>query len=159
MKKPIAVNHLEKPRILLVDNNPHGLIVRKALLEEMGFSVQTSANGEEALQLFNGSAFDVVVTSLRMPGMTGSELIVKMRQHRSDARIILLSGFIEGLGLTGETTADMVLEKNAREGAELVRSVRRLLRLRRPAASHSASPGQAARLTGPSGSGQTSPGS
>lgn len=157
MKKPSAVGNAHKPRILLVDSNPHGLTVRKALLEDEGFSVQTAASGEGALQLFNASAFDVVVTSFRLPGMTGSELIRKIRQQSPDARAILLSGFVELLGLTEGTAADMVLEKSSREGAELVRSVRRLLRLRRHG-SHSAASEQAVRAAGRSGFGQTGPG-
>ena len=133
MKTPLATRPLGTPKILLVDDNPHGLVVRKALLEEVGFAVQIASNGEEGLDLFTASAFDVVVTDFRMPGMNGRELIQKIRKHNPNARIILLSGFVEPLGLTEQTTgANVVLAKNAKEATQLVRSVRRLLKQTTP---------------------------
>jgi CheY-like chemotaxis protein len=63
-----------------------------------------------------------------MPNMDGVELITRMRQLRSDLPIILLSGFVEPLGLTEQSTgADIVLSKSAGEVGFLIRSVRRLL--------------------------------
>jgi CheY-like chemotaxis protein len=63
-----------------------------------------------------------------MPGMDGAELIQRIRAANPHARVILLSGFVEGMGLTEENTgADVVLMKSAREGAHLVRAVKRLM--------------------------------
>lgn len=115
------------PNILLVDDNRDGLIVRRCLLEEIGCSVQTAANGNEGLKLFQAVAFDVVVTDYRMPGMNGGEMIQRIRLLDPNARIILLSGFVEPLGLTEENTgADAVIAKSANEPARLVRMVKRL---------------------------------
>jgi len=59
------------------------------------------------------------------------------------ARVVLLSRFVEALGLTEERTgADAVIAKNSNEPANLVRSVKRLVnraQARKPAASHSRS--------------------
>src|ERR1035438_3666527 len=55
--------------ILLVDDNQDGLLVRKALLEELGYCVQIASTGEEGLKLFEVTNFDVVVTDYRMPGV------------------------------------------------------------------------------------------
>jgi CheY-like chemotaxis protein len=64
-----------------------------------------------------------------MPRMNGTELIQRMRQLDPNARVILLSGFVEPLGLTEENTgADAVIPKSANEPAHLIRSVRRLTR-------------------------------
>src|SRR5579862_7598169 len=92
------------PQILLVDDNPDGLVVRKALLDELGYRVQLAGNGEEGLKLYEASNFDVVVTDYRMPRMDGVELIGRIRKLNPNARIILLSGFVEPLGLTAENT-------------------------------------------------------
>ena len=147
-----TARHLDTPKILLVDDNRNGLLVRKALLEEVGFHVQTATSGEEGLELFTASPFDVVVTDYRMPRMDGSELIQKIRRHNPNARIILLSGFVEPLGLTEQGTgADVVLSKTAKEATQLLRSVKRLLNqpsTRKPPSSQAAAAKAAAKASG-----------
>ncbi len=114
--------------LLLVDDNPHGLIARRTVLEELGYVVHTCSCGDEALKLFASTKVDLVITDFRMPNMDGVELIARMRQLRGDLPIILLSGFVEPLGLTEKSTgADVVLSKSAGEVGLLIRSVRRLL--------------------------------
>jgi CheY-like chemotaxis protein len=116
------------PNILLVDDNRDGLLVRRSLLEEIGCCVSIALNGEEGLKLFQAGKFDVVVTDYRMPRMNGGELIQRIRALEPNARIILLSGFVEPLGLTEQNTgADAVLIKSANEPAQLVRTVKRLV--------------------------------
>ena len=74
-----------------------------------------------------------------MPHMDGIELIKHIRKAQSGTRIILLSGFVEPLGLTEQSTgADVVIVKSAGEVGQLTRSVKRLLSqspARKPAAS------------------------
>jgi CheY-like chemotaxis protein len=126
------------PNILLVDDSRDGLLVRRALLEELGYTVQIAINGEEGLKLFQSSAFDVVVTDYRMPLMDGRELIERIRQVDPNARVIMLSGFVEPLGLTEQNTgADAVIAKTSNEPAHLLRSVKRLVHrgARKPPAS------------------------
>ena len=116
------------PHILLVEDNRDGLLVRRLLLEEMGCSVEVAVNGEEGLKLYESSQFDVVVVDYRMPRMNGAEMIARVRVRDANARIILLSGFVEPLGLTEENTgADVVISKNAAEPVHLARSIKRLL--------------------------------
>jgi CheY-like chemotaxis protein len=115
-------------KILLVDDNRDGLVVRRALLEELGHVVEIADSGDAALRILGMGKFDVVVTDHCMPGMDGAELIQRIRAANPQARVILLSGFVEGMGLTEENTgADVVLMKSAREGAHLVRAVKRLM--------------------------------
>lgn len=115
------------PKILLVDDNRDGLVVRKLLLEEAGFHVDLASCGEEALDLVSSTRFDVVVTDYRMPHMNGAELIERLRAGDANTRFILLSGFVEPLGLTeANTGADAVIAKSANEGAHLLRWVKRL---------------------------------
>ena len=115
------------PQILLVDDNHDGLLVRKSLLEELGFGVQIARHGEEGLKLYEASTFAVVATDYRMPRMDGVQMIAQIRQRNPHARIVLLSGFVEPLGLTAENTgADVVIAKSVHEPAHLVRAVKRL---------------------------------
>jgi len=131
--RTLSENTDERPRILLVDDNPHGLAARKSLLEEEGYRVVTTTSGEDALQAFEQIPFDLMVTDYRMPNMDGSVLIERIRAIRPAMRIILLSGFVEPLGLTEQSTgADVVISKSAGEVAHLVRAVGRLLSGRVP---------------------------
>ena len=115
--------------ILLVDDNKNGLAVRKAVLEELGHTVTTAKRGSEALEAFAETRFDMLITDYRMPKMDGIELIGLVREQAPELPIILVSGFVEALGLTEETTgADAVIQKNAHEVGNLTRAVNRLLR-------------------------------
>lgn len=127
------------PHILLVDDNSDGLLVRRSLLQEAGCTVALAHNGEEGLKLFSTVKFDMVVTDYRMPGMDGIEVIRRIRTSAPDTRVILLSGFVEPLGLNEENTgADVVIAKSSNEPAHLVRAVKRLLNrtVRKPPVSH-----------------------
>jgi len=116
------------PKILLVDDNHDGLVVRRQLLEEIGCHVEIAVCGDEALKLFSSASFDLVVTDYRMPRMNGTELIVRIRALQPEVRIILLSGFVEPLGLTEQNTgANAVIAKSSNEPVQLVRWVKRLL--------------------------------
>jgi len=114
-------------RILLVDDNARGLTARRMILADHGYDVETAQSGEEAWELFQASPFDVVVTDLRMGGIDGVELIRRIRATDAPTRIILLSGFIDCLGITTESSgADEVINKSNKEVPELLRAVRKL---------------------------------
>ncbi|HUA85135.1 MAG TPA: response regulator [Bryobacteraceae bacterium] len=127
-------------RILLVDDNASGLSARQSVLEELGHRISTASSGAEAVELFARHKFDLVVTDFRMPKMDGLELIVRLRKQAPEIAIILLSGYVDALGLSETSTgADVVIQKSANEVGHLVRSVGRLLRRKKPVASeHSA---------------------
>ena len=99
MKTPAAPIH-PGAFILLVDDNRHGLIARRTVLEELGYHVRICESGAEALELFATQPVDLLITDFRMPNMDGVELITRIREMRPELPIILLSGFVEPLGLT-----------------------------------------------------------
>jgi CheY-like chemotaxis protein len=119
--------------ILMVDDNEHGLIARKTVLKQEGFVSVTATSAEAGLELLHSHHFDLVVTDYKMGGMDGIAFIGHLRQRSPGTPVILLSGFVEPLGLDEQSTgADAVLSKCANEAAILVRTVHRLL-TRRPA--------------------------
>ncbi len=114
-------------RILLVDDNSHGLIARKMILVDHGYEVETALSGEEAWEIFQQHHFDIVVTDLRMSGIDGVELIRRIRAADAPARTILLSGFVACLGMTEQSTgADELVSKSNKEVPELLRAIRKL---------------------------------
>lgn len=119
--------------ILLVHGNPDGLSARRQVLMESGYDVTTASNGEEALLRFLEHPIDLVVTSYKMSGLTGPELITMLRAQRADLPVILISGFADALGLTEASTgANVVIQKSATEVPFLLRSVKRLLQKKTP---------------------------
>ena len=87
-----------------------------------------------------------------MPRMNGAELIQRIRKLNPNARIILLSGFVEPLGLTEENTgADAVIAKSSNEPAHLPRWVKRLVNrgTRKPPATQKSAPARAKASSGP----------
>lgn len=128
MKKMSAPNAHDSVHILLVDDNNHGLVARKAVLEELGYKIKTATSGEEAFELFSKETFNLVITDYKMQKMNGVELIRNIRNSRPLARVILLSGFVEPLGLDEQNTgADVVISKSRGEVSNLIRSVTKLL--------------------------------
>ena len=79
-----------KPRILVVDDEPQILRVLRRGLEGQGFEVATAPDAESGLDIFKASAFNLIVTDLRLPGMGGTELCGRVRQS-STVPIIVLS--------------------------------------------------------------------
>jgi CheY-like chemotaxis protein len=122
-------------RILLVDDNVNGSTARKTVLEELGHRINVASNGADALEQFSQVKYDLVVTDYKMPRMDGLELIVRLRKQAPDLLIILISGFVDTLGLNEATTgADAVIQKSNNEVTHLVRAVNRLLRRKPPMA-------------------------
>jgi CheY-like chemotaxis protein len=115
-------------RLLIVDDNTLGLQARKVVLEELGYTVETSSAPEEALALVAVQAYDLVITDYRMPAMNGKQFIDEVRKLRPGVPIILISGFVEIIGLDEKSTgADAVIQKSNNEVNSLLRAVDRLL--------------------------------
>ena len=80
--------------ILLVDDDDDVRETSADMLAELGYSVLQAASGLEALQMLDTVPdLDVMVTDIRMPGMSGIELSDIARDRRQDLKIILMSGY------------------------------------------------------------------
>ncbi len=76
-------------RVLVVDDDPDTLILHEAGLIDCGCDVSTAASGEDALALLAGEPFDVVVTDLQMPGMSGLELCERVLASQPDVPVVV----------------------------------------------------------------------
>jgi CheY-like chemotaxis protein len=129
-------------RILLVDDNVNGSSARKTVLEEIGHKIDVASSGADALEQFAQRKYDLVVTDYKMPRMDGLELIERLRKQQPDISIVLVSGFVDTLGLNESTSgADAVIQKSNNEVTHLVRAVNRLLR-RKPSKKPAAADGR-----------------
>jgi CheY-like chemotaxis protein len=114
--------------ILLVDDNPHGILARKSVLEELGYQILTASSAEDALDLVKEHRVDLVVTDFKMQQMDGVGFIAELRKCGQDVPVILLSGFAESLGFNETITgASLVIQKSTNEVDLLLRGIRRLL--------------------------------
>ena len=80
-------------RILVIDDD-HG--VRDSMtrmLRGAGFSVETAATGEEGVAAGKGNMFDVILSDMRMPGISGLEVLQRLRELRVDSAFIVMTGF------------------------------------------------------------------
>ena len=84
-------------KILAVDDENDVLLVVKTALETEGFNVVTASNGFDALEKVAAEMPDLVVLDVMMPGMTGFEVLDKIRADSRTARIpvIMLTGLSE----------------------------------------------------------------
>ena len=80
----------ERPKILVVDDEPQIARVLRRGLESHGFEVRVANDGESALDMFQAINFDLIITDLGMPNMSGIELCKRVRQ-RSKVPVIVLS--------------------------------------------------------------------
>jgi CheY-like chemotaxis protein len=86
--------------ILLVDDEDVIVQLESQMLKRLGYRVTTCSNGVEALAVFseNPEAFDLVITDLNMPRMTGDQLVRELIRIRPDIPMIICTGFSEKIG-------------------------------------------------------------
>jgi CheY-like chemotaxis protein len=82
-------------RILFVDDEKPLVDMGKRVLESLGYNVTARTNGIEAMECFKSKPdrFDLVITDMTMPKMTGVELAIDLMQVKPDIPIILCTGF------------------------------------------------------------------
>src|SRR5579862_1296902 len=78
-------------RILVVDDEEGLRSLLTAALTRDGDEVVAAADGNEAAEILDRQAFDVVITDLKMPGRGGLALLTKVRAELPDAQVILLT--------------------------------------------------------------------
>lgn len=91
------IPELGKERILLVDDEPMILQANDEILKKLGYDVVSTENPEFALSMFENDpyAFDLVLTDMTMPKLTGENLARKVMAIRPDIPVILTTGYSE----------------------------------------------------------------
>lgn len=81
-------------KILCIDDDKMGLMVRKLILESEGYKVAVAESGPEGLALLAASSFDIVLLDHSMPGMNGGEVARQIRLHHPGTPLVFLSAYI-----------------------------------------------------------------
>jgi len=109
--------------ILIVDDEPKVLRITRLSLEKAGYEVATAGDGEEALAKLREKPFDVLVTDVNMPRMSGEQLCAAVRSAEFDPTPLIFVA-------TGRTGQNHRAWANSLENVELMEkpvSLRRLI--------------------------------
>ena len=137
IKRTDAVENTSTPdlpkgseHILLVDDEEILIDVTKRMLATLGYHVRAANSGMEALEIFRRTPepFDLVLTDMTMPGMSGKRLAGEIRAVRPDIPIILSTGYSDRLSDT--TARDLNLQAILLKPVQLIQlaqTVRKVL--------------------------------
>jgi DNA-binding response OmpR family regulator len=82
---------MENTAILIVDDEKNIRLTLSQALESLNLPIQTAVNGEEALQKLAGNEYSLMLLDLKMPGMSGMQLLRKVREKWPKIRVIIIT--------------------------------------------------------------------
>ena len=117
-----------KKRILIVDDSGTTLEVLQRNLTAAGYRVFTAPGVAEAVKILEGAALDLVITDLKMPKVSGLDLVRHVRENFKDTEVMMITGYpsIEGAVNAIKTGAEEFLAKPFTD-EELFSAVQRAL--------------------------------
>ena len=118
----------ENEKILVVDDSVDTVEVLKRNLQEVGYIVFTAYNVLDAIKVLESSPIDLVMTDLKMPKVSGLDLIRHVRENYKDTEVMMITGYatINGAVEAIKTGAEEYLTKPFTD-EELLNSVKRIL--------------------------------
>ncbi|MDH3973130.1 MAG: response regulator [Deltaproteobacteria bacterium] len=91
MMEPMEDANMARPAILIVDDEKRLLKSLARLLED-SFQVHTASGVEEGLSILDREAISLALLDINMPGMTGVDMLKKIRQEMMDLKVIMMTG-------------------------------------------------------------------
>ncbi|MFO7983076.1 MAG: sigma-54 dependent transcriptional regulator [Desulfuromonadales bacterium] len=82
----------DQPHILVIDDEPHNTEALKLLLEKEGYKIDSAASGEEALEILKKRPFEIVLTDLFLPGVSGIDILKKVKEDAPQTNVIVVTG-------------------------------------------------------------------
>ncbi len=80
-------------KILVVEDDEAMRSLLKDLLDEEGFAVESVSNGFDALRKLMDQPFDLIITDIQMPGLTGLDLLPRIKKLQPRAPVIVITAF------------------------------------------------------------------
>lgn len=104
---------LKEKRILIIDDEASIRDLCARVLSRAGFTVVTAGNGTEGLKKLQGETFDLVISDIRMPDISGLEVLEHAKQHYPSISVVLITGFgtPEAMARAKAAGADRILTK------------------------------------------------
>jgi DNA-binding response OmpR family regulator len=113
-------------RILCIDDEPHVVTLKCAILEAAGHSVTPSSSAQDAIEKLQTNEYDAVVTDWRLGDANGRAIVQAAKSH-SSVPVVVVSGYVAEAFQAAEPLADLYLEKPVNP-EELVTIVNELLK-------------------------------
>ena len=95
MPNEIRKNGSKTPRILIVDDDPGQRSLLDSFLRSQGFETVLAASGEQALEILRSQEFGMMISDVRMPGMSGLETLRRARQEHSVLPVLLVTAYAD----------------------------------------------------------------
>jgi PAS domain S-box-containing protein len=86
-------HHRRGGRVLIVDDNPDLVGSLRDVLEPQGLTVVTASRGSEALAIARADGFDVAIVDVKLPDVSGVNLIEQLRESAALSEVVLITGF------------------------------------------------------------------
>jgi two-component system response regulator PilR (NtrC family) len=83
-----------KPRILVIDDEPICREYMEIVLSLEGYEIRTADSGATAIELARRDEFDLAITDLNMPGLSGIDTLAGLRRLHPDLAVIVISGAV-----------------------------------------------------------------
>src|SRR5260221_6434994 len=123
-------------KILCVDDEPHVVTLKCAILEAAGHNVTASTSAKDAIDKLQHETYDAVVTDWRLGDANGRAVVQAAKSH-SSMPVVVVSGYVAEAFQAAEPLADLYLEKPVNP-EELVTIVNELLKTNEKASQRSA---------------------
>ena len=94
VQRSAADRHQPGARILLVEDDPRVRASTVQALEDLEYEPIACASGAEAIRMFDSQPFDLVISDVIMPEMTGPELIRHLKGERDDFAVLFVTGYV-----------------------------------------------------------------
>ena len=82
----------QAPQILLIDDEKESCLALSTLLGQIGYAVASSHSGEEALALLQNQSFDLIISDLFLPGISGIEILKRVKEASPRTCFIMITG-------------------------------------------------------------------
>ena len=83
----------DKKRILVIEDDEEMRSLLKDFFEEYGFEIDSVSNGSEAFRKIAREPFDLIITDIRMPGLTGLDILPGIKKLQPEVSIIVITAF------------------------------------------------------------------
>jgi response regulator RpfG family c-di-GMP phosphodiesterase len=92
-KAPVEEKYKTRKKILVVDDYlPTRRLIIDALNQSSHYEIYEAENGKDAIELFDKSDYDLVISDIMMPGMSGMDLLHRIREKNPAAAVIMITG-------------------------------------------------------------------